>query len=165
MLILILFCIQATGVILSAQDTSLVAFRLKDQFDKVYTDNSWSDNVIVLIGSDRGGSAYNELWGKALHDSLRNVPGYNRIQFVGLSDLRGVPFFLKGFVRGKFPKDRESWVLMDWKGTFPKAYQFEAGASNILVFDRKKSLVYQAPVHQLSGETLHKLLTTLKALL
>ena len=37
-------------------------------------------------------------------------------------------------IRGKFPKDRSKWALADWKGRFAKAYGYEDGATNVLVF-------------------------------
>ena len=40
-----------------------------------------------------------------------------------------------GFVKGRFPKDWHKWVLMGWKGSFAKAYRFEPGSTNILVFE------------------------------
>ena len=51
-----------------------------------------------------------------------------------VADLRGVPFFLKGFVRGKFPKERDQWVLLDWKGAFFTTYDLQSGVCNILLF-------------------------------
>lgn len=57
--------------------------------------------------------------------------------------MRGVPLFLKGYVRKKFPRDQEKWVLMDWKGRFAKAYAWTPQESNILIFDRGGALVHR----------------------
>lgn len=138
------------SIIAYAQDSTLIEFNLKDQFDREYTHESWKDSVIVLIGSDKDGSAYNQIWGEAIHDTLEGIEGNRAIKFVGLSDLRGVPFFLKGYVRGKFPTDRNSWVLMDWKGRFPKTYDFQSKSCNILIFDQNRMLIYRTAVREFS---------------
>ncbi|MFQ5499032.1 MAG: hypothetical protein ACE5FH_05120 [Candidatus Zixiibacteriota bacterium] len=65
------------------------------------------------------------------------------IKTVDYADTRGVPFFLKGMVRGKFPKEEESYILLDWKGKLAKAYDFEEKKCNILVFDVGGSLPVQ----------------------
>ena len=105
-----------------AQETSLIEFELKDQFDKVYRTEDYSDRIVVVIGSDKDGSDYNPIWGKALHDALEGVPGYETIDFLPFAHLTGVPFFIKGMVRGRFPKEPDQWALMDWKGVFDDAY-------------------------------------------
>lgn len=143
----------------------MIPFELKDQFDHSHTEKEFTGHIVILIGSDRGGSQYNPLWGKAIHDSLANEDGFKRLKFLAAADLRGVPFFLKGFVKGKFSKDEKKWVLMDWKGAFAVSYQFEAGASNIIIFKRDGRLVHKTAVHNLEQETLGELLTILKQLM
>ena len=71
--------------------------------------------------------------------------------FVGISDLRGVPSFLKGFVRGKFPKEKDNRVLMDWKGVFAKQYEWQKGACNILIFSAEGVLVHQTVVRRMDS--------------
>jgi len=148
-----------------AQESTLIPFELKDQFDRPRTEKDFSGHIVILIGSDKGGSQYNRFWGQAIHDSLANENGFERLKFLAVADLRGVPFFLKGFVKGKFSKDEENWVLMDWKGKFAKSYQFEAEASNIIIFERGGKLVHKAAVHDLEQETLGEMLTVLRELM
>lgn len=143
----------------------MISFELKDQFDHPHTEKELSGHIVILIGSDKGGSQYNPLWGKAIHDSLVNNDGFKRLKFLAVADLRGVPFFLKGFVKGKFSKDEKRWVLMDWKGTIATSYQFEAGASNIIIFKRDGKLVHKTAVHDLEQETLGEILTILRQLM
>jgi len=148
-----------------ARESALIAFELKDQFDRPHTEKEFSGYIVILIGSDRGGSEYNPQWGKSIHDSLANEDGFERLKILAVADLRGVPFFLKGYVKGKFSKDEKRWVLMDWKGAFAASYQFEAGASNIIIFKRDGKLVHKTAVHGLEQETLGELLTILKQLM
>ncbi len=158
-----LICLLPAAVF--SQDSTLIDFKIKDQFDRVYTENSWPDSIIVIIGSDRKGSEFSGTWSGAIKDSLKNEPGFERVKFVGLSDLRGVPFFLKGFVRGKFPKDPANWVLMDWKGRFPKAYQFKKDHCNILIFDKQRQLIHQSAGTVLAPDKLKQIINSLRQLL
>jgi hypothetical protein len=148
-----------------SQDSTLVSFKIKDQFNREYTEESWGDSIIVLFGSDKDGIEYNKIWGKAVHDSLKATNGFEKIKFVGLSDLRIVPFFLKELVKTKLPKDKRKRVLLDWQGVFPKTYQFESGACNILIFNSVQKLIHKTAVHQLSQEELKLIVEKIKALL
>jgi predicted transcriptional regulator len=122
-------------------------------------------NIVLLIGSDKDGSQFNQAWGKAIHDSLSDHPQYDQISHLAHADLRGVPFFLKGFVRSKFPQDPDRWVLMDWKGIIAKAYDFVPKSSNVLVFAPDGVLVHHASGREPDDETVSSLLTVLRELL
>ena len=59
---------------------------------------------------------YNESWGKAIDDSLGLAESPGEVVGIGLADLRGVPFFLKGWVRGKFPEEQCNIIVFDSLG-------------------------------------------------
>ena len=143
---------------ISAQDSTLVAFKLKDQFGREYSEESWGDSTIVLFGSDKGGLEFNKIWAKAVRDSLKAANKFEKIKLVGLSDLRIVPFFLKRLVYAKLPKNRKKGVLLDWQGIFPQTYRFVPDACNILIFNSAKELVHQSAVHQFDPEKLSAIL-------
>lgn len=145
-----------------AQETTLTSFKMKDQFNREYTENYFIGSIIVLIRSDKDGSKYNGLWSRAIRDSLKDEEGFDQIKFVAVADLRGVPFFLKGLVKGKFPKEKEKWALMDWKGHFAKTYQFEKKASNIVILDRNGALVHKTFGRELDQEKLQVILEKLR---
>ena len=144
--------------LVSAQDSTLVAFKLKDQFDREYSEESWGDSTIVLFGSDKGGLEFNKIWAKAVRDSLKATNKFEKIKLVGLSDLRIVPFFLKRLVYAKLPKHRKKGVLLDWQGVFPQAYHFVPDACNILVFNAAKKLVHQSAVQQFDPKEFNTIL-------
>lgn len=146
-------------------DSTMVTFELQDQFDREYSDQSWPDKIIVLIGSDRGGSQFNAPWGEQIYLELQIDDAIDEVQIIGLADLRGVPFFLKGFVKGKFPRDRERWVLMDWDGQFAHSYNFEKDVSNILVFNAAGDLVYQTSAREPQPEKLSEIVAVIRDLL
>lgn len=128
----------------SANETQdLVTFKLEDQFGVKTTEEDVSGKIVILIGSGKEGSEYNAVWGKTIHDSLNADDGYEDIVFLPLADLRGVPFFMKSFVKSRFPKEAEKRVLLDWKGDIPKAYDFAPDSSNVLVFDRAGKLIFR----------------------
>ncbi len=113
----------------------LINFKMTDQFDRSYDQDKYAGFVTILTGSDKKGSSFNALWVNAIFDSIvaRGVD-MDRIWFLGTADLRGVPRFMKGFVKGKFPKEEERWALLDWEGKFAKAYHWKPGATNIEIF-------------------------------
>ncbi len=122
-------------------ETRLIEFEIEDQFKVQHDRESLIGEPFYLVGSDREGKVYNRQWSPAIRDSLEARGIENGIKHIGLADLRGVPFFLKGFVRGKFPKENVAPILMDWKGKFPKTYDFMPGDCNILVFDARGELI------------------------
>lgn len=132
-LLIALVILCAASNALSAR--ALIDFEIEDQFQEKHDRESLLGKPFFLVCSDRDGKVYNRMWGPAIRDSLSARGIVEEIGHLGLADLRGVPFFLKGFVRGKFPKEDVGPILMDWKGQFPKAYDFMPGDCNILVFD------------------------------
>jgi hypothetical protein len=135
-----LFCCGGTSPRLG----SLMSFEMEDQFRHSHSHADFLGRVLVVIGSDREGAPAAENWGKALSQSLGPDRDSGRLNLVGLSNLKGVPFFLKDYVRGKFSKNAGEWALMDWKGLFAESYGFVAGHANVLVFDKEGVLVHQA---------------------
>jgi len=123
---------------------ALMSFEMEDQFRNSHSDADFKGRVLVVIGGDREGASVAENWGKALSQSLKPERDSGRLSLVGLSNLKGVPFFLKGYVRGKFSQNAGDWALMDWKGLFADSYGFIAGNANVLVFDKEGALLYRA---------------------
>lgn len=148
-----------------AQQARLIEFEMKDQFDSLHSHEPLLNRVVILIGSDKEGSVFNNQWGKALHDSLQTHPDFEWIRFLPVADLRGVPFFLKGFVKRHFSKNKALWVLLDWGGKFATTYRFSAHMTNILIFDRNGELIYQTAVRELHPETLATMLQIIRKLL
>ena len=132
------------GTAVVAQESALISFKIKDQFDKVHTDEECRGNVLVIIGGDKGGAEFSGQWGRAIHESLAGEVAFDEVEFLRYADMRGVPFFLKGMAKGKFPREEESWVLLDWKGQIAKAYEFQSDETNIVVFSRDGQLRHQA---------------------
>ena len=148
-----------------AVERELLDFELKDQFENVHRSSDVAGNIVLLIGSDRGGSQFNEAWGTAIHDFLSDHPRYDQISHLAYADLRGVPFFVKGVVRGKFPQNPDRWVLMDWKGVIAKTYDFAPKSSNVLVFARDGALVHHASGREPDEKIVRDVVTALREML
>ena len=114
----------AAGSATHAGDSQLLDFELEDQFGNVHRRSDVQGTVVLLNGSDKGGVQFNGVWGKAIEGALGDHPAYDQISLLAYANLRGVPFFLKKLIRGKFPQEPERWTLMDWKGVIASAYEF-----------------------------------------
>lgn len=158
-----ILCLLSIFHPLAAQESTLIEFQLKDQFDRAYSHQSWQDQMLIVIGSNREGSQYNGRWGEAIHKALVDSPGFSYVQFIGVADLRGVPFFMKGFVKGKFPDDRSKWLLMDWKGVFARSYEFKDNVSNIVIFAPGGKRLLQRTVTELDPVILDEITHTVQA--
>ncbi len=163
-LLVTLFLLSSTTSAL-AQDSTLISFKIKDQFDKIHTDKDLSNSIVIIFGCDKDGSKYNQIWSKAIVDSLRNEEGFDQLKSLAVADLRGVPFFLKGFVKGKFPRERGKWALMDWEGEFAKSYRFEPKSCNIAVIDRSGVVVHSMYGQEIDYRKLKAVLERLRALM
>jgi len=140
------------------QQAKLIPFKLKDQFDREFEERDFHHWILILNGFDKSGSQYAKAWMQAIHDALQDTEEFYKVLQVAVADLRGIPFFLKGFVRGKFPEKRSRWVLMDWKGDFAKAYSFQPKVTNILVFDCASTLIHRTLGREVNKQTLDAIL-------
>jgi predicted transcriptional regulator len=105
-------------------------FTLQDQFDRTFTLRWLEGRTVVLIASDKEGSAQNPAWMKAIREAYGD-----RLVVQGIADVRTVPFFLKGKIRNDFKKDAES-ILLDWKGEVFTAYGLAPKVSNVVLIDK-----------------------------
>ena len=144
-----------------AQDKMLIKFDMKDQFGNAYSDTSFADKYIILLGADREGSAYTDEWATGLVDSLKERDIYENAQIVALATLEAVPRLLRKMVRGFFPKDEEQWCLLDWDGEFNKTYGFKPAFCNVLIFDKEKTLIYQSAVNNFDADVAQIIINTI----
>jgi hypothetical protein len=160
-----LFLLALFSMTAVSQTAPVLAFAIKDQFDSVRTEKEYLGTVTIIIGSDRGGSNYTGIWTKAISDSLGNNINDTQIKFLPVADVSSVPFFLKGFVKSKFPQERKQWILMDWKGYFTDTFQFVEDASNIVIIDKNGIFVYKTSGQTLDNQKLTTICNKIKELL
>ncbi|HHT9110027.1 MAG TPA: hypothetical protein ACFYDZ_02575 [Candidatus Brocadiaceae bacterium] len=145
-----------------ARDVPLISFTLKDQFDREYTERSFSDKILVIIAADREGSKFSDSWRQAIYDAFVKRRGGEQVLFVNVADLSGAPSFLHGFIKGKLQKDKDHWSLMDWNGIFANAYGCEPKSCNILIFDSQQRLIYKTHVQKPDPQKLEEILSNVK---
>jgi hypothetical protein len=141
------------------QDSTLISFQIEDQFGVAHTEKEFLGQVVLVIGSNRGGSKYSRQWGPALRAGMDSLGFGDEVLSLPVANVSSVPGFMKGMVRKKFPKEKEKWALVDWKGLFAKSYGFQKGACNLLVFDREGRHAYQTHVRELEENRLRAILT------
>ena len=138
----------------SAQDSTLISFNLEDQFDQKYTEEDFAGKIIILVGSDKEGSQYNERWSVAIHDSLQARGVQDSVTFLAVANVKGVPRLFRGMVKGRFPRDHGQSILLDWKGRFAESYQFHPDVSNLLLFDKEGNLIHRMEGRELDQRKL-----------
>ena len=157
-LLLLLLITATTGTAGDAERaTRLIDFTAKDQLDRIHTDEDYAGRAVIIVGFDRKGSDYRDEWVAALRDSLPDSTGTPDSEILPVASLKGVPFFLKGFLKGKFPKEDSRWMLLDWKGQFTQAYRFASDSCSLLVFDVDGNLQCRATAARLDKELLIRL--------
>jgi hypothetical protein len=135
-----------------AAPAELIDFKVEDQFKKIHTRDEVRGKLFIIVGADRKGSEFTGAWSDAIMSGIRRLGVQDRVVAVGLADLRGLPFFLKGMIRGKFAEKSKGWSIMDWKGVFPRAYGFENNRANILVFGPDGTLLHRTSGQEVDPE-------------
>jgi hypothetical protein len=146
------------------QDRDLLEFELEDQFKKTHRGKDFRGSIVLLVGSDKKGVQFNQAWVEAIGERLGDHPKYSEISHLAHADLRGVPFFLKKMIRGKFPQNPDHWVLMDWKGSLSATYDFAPEASNVLVFAPDGALVHHASGQEPDEKAVAEVVAALRTL-
>jgi hypothetical protein len=103
----------------AADDDSVVAFRLRDQFGRVHDAAAYRGRALILVGAGRGGRTAGTAWVEALRE-LQSDSAAPAVPVVAVADLRGVPRLLRRMVRGRFPDDPRRAVLLDWDGALAR---------------------------------------------
>lgn len=144
-----------------AQRPDLVDFTLEDQFGRTWTDEDFEGRATVLLVGDRGGATWNEAWGRALNERLGGAHAAAGVALVAVAHVPGVPFFIKGMVRGMLSDDPDRWVLLDWEGLFDAHYPLVPDHANLLVFAPDGTFLRHMVVQEVVPELLDDLVRTL----
>ena len=123
----------------------LIAFELEDQFERTWTDADYRDRVVLAIATGRKSKELAEDWGDAIDAEFANELETGELAVLAVASLKGIPGFLKGSVRGRFPENRERWVMLDWRGEFAEAYGLDTDVASLLLFDRSGTLLSAFP--------------------
>ena len=133
---LVTACLLLAGSsLVSAADSTLIEFELKDQFKFEHHDEDFHGKVLLVMVGNKKGGKFARVWSEHLQDSIPAWGLDDDVELLSVADMGGVPFFLKGMIRGKMPKEPNNWMLMDWGSKFHKAYDCEKDVCNIIYFD------------------------------
>ncbi len=112
--------------------------------------------VITSNGcSDRAGSEQLKTWIRSLYERYGS-----RIDIDGVAEVSTVPKPLHGVVHALFRKRLTHSVMLDWHGSVVKRLEYEPGAANIYVIDRRGTILKQitGPVNAVSEQELVRII-------
>lgn len=146
-----------------AQDNvALIPFTLKDQFNNEYTEEKFPGKILIVFVADREGNKHSDSWQQAICEALLKKQTEAPVQCIRVANLKGAPWFMRSFIRGKFPTENDRWSLMDWKGIFADTYNCETKFCNILIFNRQHRLVYKTAVQQPDPQKSEEIVNNIK---
>ncbi len=148
----------------SEAKAQLIPFELEDQFGKTLKAEDLKGRVVLVIAADGSASDFTGAWSASLGDAIVRLGLEDQVEVLGLADLRGVPAFMRERVRGSFSTDPQDATLLDWKGDFAKAYDFEKSHCNLLLFAADGAIAQQAAVRELDDGVLDGFETALGSL-
>lgn len=111
-------------------------FFLRDQYDHSFTLHHFAGKPLILLACDKTGSRQKSAWVTAILDRYAQ-----RVQLVGVADVRTAPFFIKGKIKRDFQKEAGS-ILMDWDGVIFRTYALAEKVANIVLIDRQGVVRY-----------------------
>jgi hypothetical protein len=157
------------SVALRAASPQLISFTLEDHSKAKYSPGKWIGKGLVLFLADRKGSEYDEdyVWTSPITTFVKADSTRGEVVVASIADMRGTPKLARGIVRGMFePKDRDpvGLTLLDWDGSFFKAYGLEPTAFHVLVFNHEHRLVHKVSLHEFDANQLHSIESVLKEL-
>lgn len=120
-----------------------LAFTLKDQLDREFTEAYCAGQTALITVADRKGSKFIGAWSNAIGEQLKTTE-HPPVKWVGVATLTGIPSLMRGMVKKMFGGNENQWTLMDWRGHFAKTYALPADHSSLLVFAPDGRLVFQA---------------------
>ena len=135
----------------AAEPSSLIEFRIEDQFQVEHTHEEFAGQAVLLLWADRKGHEFVEPWKAALRAALAERLESGELNLRGVGHVQGAPFFAKGRIRKKFEHEPERWALLDWDGVFRAAYDPPAEQITLLLFDREHRLAWRSSVTALDS--------------
>lgn len=134
-LMLFVAALLAAGTARAQVGTEAPDVTLRDQYDSVFTLRALRGSVVVLVGGDREGYRYMDPYIAALRE--RYGAAVRAVKFL---HARGVPFFMRGYVRGRWRGTTAagtpvSPVLLDWGGAIGRGLGWQNEHTNVYVID------------------------------
>ncbi len=106
------------------------SFTMEDQYSKEVQSSAFKGKHLLLFIADRAGSKLTPNFTKVLEPKYRG-----KATFIAVANVSSVPFFLKGFIRGKFQENYTYTVLMDWKGVLWEHFSCKDDVTTVVHID------------------------------
>ena len=111
-----------------AEEARVPSIELADQFEKVHQHREPFLRPLVVVVANRQGSRHIESWVSELY-----LAHGEKVEIIGMADLRGVPDLMKPMLRKAFQtQSAQHPVLLDWSGT--TVLGFERGETGIDIY-------------------------------
>lgn len=123
--LLIGFQLLANGI-----GQKIPSFTMEDQYSKEVQSSAFKGKHLLLFIADRAGSKLTPNFTKVLEPKYRG-----KATFIAVANVSSVPFFLKGFIRGKFQENYSYTVLMDWKGVLWEHFSCKDDVTTVVYID------------------------------
>lgn len=123
--LLIGFQLLANGI-----GQKIPSFTMEDQYSKEVQSSAFKGKHLLLFIADRAGSKLAPNFTKVLEPKYRG-----KATFIAVANVSSVPFFLKGFIRGKFQENYSYTVLMDWKGVLWEHFSCKDDVTTVVYID------------------------------
>ena len=166
LLSVIVVVLGATPAITAAETSAvadtLVSFSIPDQFDRQHTDAEFAGRAAVILWTDRGGKDHVRRWVRVLGRTLKDEIMACRVEMRTVAHVEGVPGFVRGQIKSKFPQEPRLWALMDWDGIFAAHYAPTDGHVCPLVFGADGRLLYRAAVTGLEQDVVDGVLAAVR---
>lgn len=119
---LILALLLASALPLAAQaPATLPRFAIKDQFNRQLTHDSLAGTPVLILVANRQGTDAMFRWFQALSAAAVAAATPGGLRILMTADTKGAPFFVKGAIKGRMPKDSLQPVLLDYSGALARA--------------------------------------------
>jgi hypothetical protein len=161
---MVICCCLVAASAAGAADSTLIQFEIQDQFKFEHHDEDFRGSVLLVMVGNKKGGKFARAWSEHIQDSIPAWGMTDDVELLSVADVGGVPFFLKGLVRGKMSKKPENWLLMDWGSKFHKAYDCEKDVCNLLYFDEESRFVKRTTVTELDDAGLQEIQAELAGL-
>ena len=103
---------------------------MEDQYAKEIQSSAYKGKHVLMFLADRSGSKLTPNFTKVLEPKYRS-----KATFVAVANVQSVPFFLKGFIRGKFQEHYSYTVLMDWEGILWEHFSCKDDVTTVVYID------------------------------
>lgn len=107
------------------------AFKLSDQFGKVWDSAALKNNVVVLIAANKESGRDMDPWVSKIKAKY-----LNKVQLIGLMDLHSIPGIARGIARSRIRKETSEPLMLDFGGEVSKAYQVNSKSPVVVVIDK-----------------------------